>query len=401
MAFILGFKGNEWAWKNKKWESIEEFKRVQKLWIKWALISYGIFIIFMIIFFTIVWRTTAGPVDVANEFFKDTSEKNADAAYLLLAPGVLTRNEFLNMMKDYPQLSEVKSVTFSDRSITGTEAVIKGEAIMVNGSEYPISVNEMKISNTWKITEVYGLTNLKQKATDQGNIINNTRPETIGNFKFPVASYKDFSLTSDSDSLNPKIAAPNVTEYGSPHLEVTKDMDGYSATNLPLLGIALNIPFGWGSKGGFDTMERVDFFPAPTEKDLKSAFDDGTSIDLGIKVLDSSGIGATDFKGVMAKVEEMMKGKEKKQSFTKEVDEKNHIFIIKNETIDNLNLLKPSSSYSIYIQSPIDGSTVWVDIDIRAPKDQFQKYLGLLGLVYKDMNIDWEGLDSYMLDKNK
>ena len=28
--FVCGFKGNEWAWKNKKWTSVEEFQRVQK-----------------------------------------------------------------------------------------------------------------------------------------------------------------------------------------------------------------------------------------------------------------------------------------------------------------------------------------------------------------------------------
>lgn len=321
-----------------------------------------------------------------------------DATYVLIAPDTLTRDEFLNMLKKYPEYSDVKSVSFSNRSISGNEGVIEGTAIMMDGSELPITVEEININNTWKITAIKGIPTSTKINMNQ-NDMNNKRPETIGNFKFPEASYKDFSLTSTSDSLNPKTAAPNVTEYGSPHLEISKDMDGYSATNLPLLGIALNMPFGWGSKGGFDTTERIDFSPAPTVKDLKSAFTDGTSIDLGIKVLDSSNIDVNDFNGVMAKVEEMMVGKDGKQSFTKEVDEKNHIFIIKNETIDNPDLLKPSSSYSVYIQSPIEGSTVWVDIDIRAPKDEFQKYLGLLGLVYKDMNIDWEGLDSYMSEK--
>ena len=33
MVFILGAKGNEWAWRNKQWSSIEEFKRVQKIWV--------------------------------------------------------------------------------------------------------------------------------------------------------------------------------------------------------------------------------------------------------------------------------------------------------------------------------------------------------------------------------
>jgi len=31
-AFVLGAKGNEWAWQNKRWESIEEFKSTQRNW---------------------------------------------------------------------------------------------------------------------------------------------------------------------------------------------------------------------------------------------------------------------------------------------------------------------------------------------------------------------------------
>ena len=29
MAIVLGFKGREWAWKNRQWDSLEEFNRVQ------------------------------------------------------------------------------------------------------------------------------------------------------------------------------------------------------------------------------------------------------------------------------------------------------------------------------------------------------------------------------------
>lgn len=32
MIFVLGAKGNEWAWQNKRWNNIEHFKKVQKLW---------------------------------------------------------------------------------------------------------------------------------------------------------------------------------------------------------------------------------------------------------------------------------------------------------------------------------------------------------------------------------
>ena len=32
MIFVLGAKGNEWSWKNKNWESVESFKKAQRIW---------------------------------------------------------------------------------------------------------------------------------------------------------------------------------------------------------------------------------------------------------------------------------------------------------------------------------------------------------------------------------
>jgi len=32
MLFVLGIKGSAWAWKNKRWESVEHFKSTQRKW---------------------------------------------------------------------------------------------------------------------------------------------------------------------------------------------------------------------------------------------------------------------------------------------------------------------------------------------------------------------------------
>jgi hypothetical protein len=37
MIFVLGAKGSELAWKNKKWESAEQFTRIQGLWTAFGL----------------------------------------------------------------------------------------------------------------------------------------------------------------------------------------------------------------------------------------------------------------------------------------------------------------------------------------------------------------------------
>jgi hypothetical protein len=46
VVIYLGFKGREMAWRNKRWESVEHFNRVQRKWSKWgAIIIVGTFVL--------------------------------------------------------------------------------------------------------------------------------------------------------------------------------------------------------------------------------------------------------------------------------------------------------------------------------------------------------------------
>ena len=49
MIFVLGAKGNEWAWQNKRWENVQHFKRVQRLWAIWGIILFSLGIIFSVL----------------------------------------------------------------------------------------------------------------------------------------------------------------------------------------------------------------------------------------------------------------------------------------------------------------------------------------------------------------
>ena len=40
MIFVLGAKGSRWAWRNGRWDSVEHFKRVQRLWAIWGVIIW-------------------------------------------------------------------------------------------------------------------------------------------------------------------------------------------------------------------------------------------------------------------------------------------------------------------------------------------------------------------------
>ena len=42
VGIYLGFKGRELAWRNKRWESLEHFNRVQRKWSLWGLLIIGI-----------------------------------------------------------------------------------------------------------------------------------------------------------------------------------------------------------------------------------------------------------------------------------------------------------------------------------------------------------------------
>jgi hypothetical protein len=37
ICFVLGVNGNRWAWESRQWESLEEFRRVQRNWAKWGV----------------------------------------------------------------------------------------------------------------------------------------------------------------------------------------------------------------------------------------------------------------------------------------------------------------------------------------------------------------------------
>lgn len=42
MNFVLAIKGNEWAWQHRKFESVEQFRAVQKAWARWG---FAIFVV--------------------------------------------------------------------------------------------------------------------------------------------------------------------------------------------------------------------------------------------------------------------------------------------------------------------------------------------------------------------
>lgn len=48
MSIILGIKGNEWAWQNRRFESIEQFKQVQRIWSYWGWAILALWVLILI-----------------------------------------------------------------------------------------------------------------------------------------------------------------------------------------------------------------------------------------------------------------------------------------------------------------------------------------------------------------
>jgi len=44
-AIVLGIKGNEWSWRNKKWDSVEHFKNTQRPWNIAGIVVFAIGVI--------------------------------------------------------------------------------------------------------------------------------------------------------------------------------------------------------------------------------------------------------------------------------------------------------------------------------------------------------------------
>jgi len=157
ITFFLGVKGNELAWRNKKWESIEEFKRVQRQWTKWAWITICGILLFVAGLIFVVFSMTSSQVKVVDEFFADISRKDIDAAYSLVVPDQFTKDAFASLVKQHPKYAQVKKTSFPDRSVIGSDATIKGKATLSDGSEFPITIEESNLNGSWKIQSITGL----------------------------------------------------------------------------------------------------------------------------------------------------------------------------------------------------------------------------------------------------
>lgn len=61
MSFVLGAKGNEWAWRNKRFESVEQFKKTQATW-GWVGLGLNCIVLPILLLLFIIPLAITGPV---------------------------------------------------------------------------------------------------------------------------------------------------------------------------------------------------------------------------------------------------------------------------------------------------------------------------------------------------
>jgi hypothetical protein len=68
MPWVLLFKGNEWAWEGKRWNSVEHFKSVQHKWTMGALIALAAYIVLIILWVVLIVATGGGEASYQYEY---------------------------------------------------------------------------------------------------------------------------------------------------------------------------------------------------------------------------------------------------------------------------------------------------------------------------------------------
>ncbi|MCX6000840.1 MAG: hypothetical protein NTU41_15010 [Chloroflexi bacterium] len=48
-AFVLGAKGNQWAWQSRQWESVDRFKKTQRIWAWVGLVVFLVGLALMVV----------------------------------------------------------------------------------------------------------------------------------------------------------------------------------------------------------------------------------------------------------------------------------------------------------------------------------------------------------------
>jgi hypothetical protein len=135
MAFVLGAKGNVWAWQNKKWDSIEHFKSVQRNWFLGSLVTLAVIVVFVCMLTAILFGVFS-------------LMKNSEA-YQLSIQRIETNVEVKQTFGEPIEYGLVQGSISTSGPRGEASLGIPLEGPMAEGTAYVEAVKEM---GTWRIT---------------------------------------------------------------------------------------------------------------------------------------------------------------------------------------------------------------------------------------------------------
>lgn len=136
MPFVLGARGGEWAWRNKRWESIEHFRATQRKWSIWGLVV----LIASVVFFTVFF---------AAMFFAVTTAMKHSGAYQSAVRQLKASPDIVRIL-GHPISTGIPNGTFSS-SNGGGKALFSFSASGPKG-EGKVAIKAFKANGTWHLT---------------------------------------------------------------------------------------------------------------------------------------------------------------------------------------------------------------------------------------------------------
>ncbi|HTA66553.1 MAG TPA: cytochrome c oxidase assembly factor Coa1 family protein [Xanthomonadaceae bacterium] len=80
MWIVLGVKGSEWAWQQKRWDSVEHFRRVQRAWAKWGVVVWLACIVLSAIFVALIFFVVTAAMKGSEPYRMGVDRLHADTA---------------------------------------------------------------------------------------------------------------------------------------------------------------------------------------------------------------------------------------------------------------------------------------------------------------------------------
>jgi hypothetical protein len=80
MWIVLGVKGSEWAWQQKRWDNVEHFRRVQRTWAKWGVIVLLASCVLAAVFVSLMFFVVATALKSSEPYRAGIDHMHADHA---------------------------------------------------------------------------------------------------------------------------------------------------------------------------------------------------------------------------------------------------------------------------------------------------------------------------------